>query len=272
LFSYLKIGRKCKDNSPDLRAPIIYHRAYRKISDSGRHVILEFFLFVIPLEIAIFLLYPEVTYIVSSSAKYALSSYLPIEDMMIIKKSFITSDIYMLNLPGKYPSPLFSFLSFLVALINIFLVFKSRIYQPIAMWLVFLLGINLISSAIFILAPSSFPYTMQHFSELYITTEVGVWLFVPVIMGLALLPIPTNIFSKFIITVLTTFYSIIFGIVRYIVFLFILTKLSYIFMPVLYFSFGPLVDFIYIVGIYSLYVSHFAEKLPQDLEIWKWIF
>ncbi len=208
----------------------------------------------------------------SSLAKYALLSYVPIEDMMIIKKPFIACDMYMLNLPGKYPSPLFSFLSFLVALLIIFLVFKSRIYQPIATWLIFLFGINLISSAIFILAPSIFPYTMQHFSELYITTEVGMWLFVPVIMGIALLPIPANIFSKFIVIVLTIFYSIVLGIVRYIVFLFILTKLSYIFMPVLYFSFGPLVDFIYIVGIYSLYVSHFAEKMVRDLKIWKWIF
>jgi hypothetical protein len=113
---------------------------------------------------------------------------------------------------------------------------------------------------------------MLKFSELYITTEVGMWFFVPVIMGIALLPIPAGIFSKFVILFLTLLYSMIFGIVRYIVFLFIIAKLSYLFMPVLYFSLGPLVDFIYIVGIYSFYVSKVAENIAQDCKVWKWVF
>jgi hypothetical protein len=98
------------------------------------------------------------------------------------------------------------------------------------------------------------------------------WFFVPVIMELAILPIPSSIFSKGIIIFLTVLYSILFGIVRYIVFLFVIAKFSYIFMPVLYFSFGPLVDFVYIVGIYSLYVSKVAERITKDFRIWKWVF
>jgi hypothetical protein len=109
------------------------------------------------------------------------------------------------------------------------------------------------------LLPSAFPYSMLKFSELYITTEVGMWFFVPVIMGVALLPIPAGIGSKWLIMVVTILYSIVFGIVRYVVFLFVIVKFSYIFMPVLYFCFGPLVDFVYIVGIYSESISAFCH-------------
>ncbi len=191
---------------------------------------------------------------------------------MIFQKSFLQGTICLLDLPGKYPSPLFSFTFFCIALLSIYLVLRIRLYRPVGLWLIFLSGINILSSVLFILLPSEFPYTMVKFSELYITTEVGMWFFVPVIMELAILPIPSSIFSKGIIIFLTVLYSILFGIVRYIVFLFVIAKFSYIFMPVLYFSFGPLVDFVYIVGIYSLYVSKVAERITKDFRIWKWVF
>ena len=227
---------------------------------------------IIPLEAAIFLFYPDITYFMGRTAKLALSSYIPMEDMMLLRQSFLQSTIYLLDLPGKYPSPLFSFLFFCFAFLSIYLVPRIKLYKPLGLWLVFLSGINILSSVLFMLLPSMFPYTMLKFSELYITTEVGMWFFVPVIMGIALLPIPAGIFSKFVILFLTLLYSMIFGIVRYIVFLFIIAKLSYLFMPVLYFSLGPLVDFIYIVGIYSFYVSKVAENIAQDCKVWKWVF
>jgi hypothetical protein len=208
----------------------------------------------------------------NSAAKFALSSCVPIEDMIIFSQPFLQGTIYLLELPGKYPSPLFSFLFFCSAVLSIYIVLRSKLYQPLGLWLMFLSGINILSSILFVLLPSVFPYSMFKFSELYVTTEVGMWLFVPVIMGIALLPIPAGIVSKWLIISLTILYSMFFGIVRYIVFLFVISRFSYIFMPVLYFSFGPLADFVYIVGIYSLYVSKVADNITQDSGMWKWVF
>jgi hypothetical protein len=227
---------------------------------------------IIPLEASLFYFYPEITHIMNRAAKAALASYVPAEEMMIFSRSFLHSTIYLLDLPGKYPSPLFSFLFFCAAVLSIYLVTKIKLYRPLGLWLIFVSAINMLSSIVFMLWPHTFPYTMLKFSELYITTEVGMWLFVPVVMGMALLPVPAGVVSKGSIIVLSALYSMIFGMVRYVVFLFIIAQLSYIFMPVLYFSFGPLVDFVYIVGIYSLYVSKVSERITQNYRIWKWVF
>jgi hypothetical protein len=229
-------------------------------------------LLIIPLDVALFFFFPEITHLMNKAAKLALAPYVPVTDMLVFSRSFLQNTIYLLELPGKYPSPLLSFLFFCSAVLIIYIVKRTKLNQPVGLWLIFLSGVNILSSMLFMLQPSAFPYSMLKFSELYITTEVGMWFFVPVIMGAALLPIPSGIGSKWLIMAVTILYSIVFGIVRYIVFLFVIAKFSYIFMPVLYFCFGPLVDFVYIVGIYSLYVSKVAESITEDSRIWKWVF
>ena len=206
------------------------------------------------------------------AAKGALAPYVPAGELTIFSTSFLHSTIYLLDLPGKYPSPLFSFIFFCVSVLGIYLATKIKYYRPVGLWIIFLSSINILSSIVFLLLPHTFPYTVLKFSELYVSTEVGMWLFVPVLMGMSLLPVPAGILSKGSIMVLSVLYSMIFGMLRYIVFLFIITKFSYIFMPVLYFSFGPLVDFVYVVGIYSLYVSKVSERIAQDHRLWKWVF
>jgi hypothetical protein len=139
-------------------------------------------------------------------------------------------------------------------------------------WIIFISSINLISSIFFMLTPSIFPYDMENFSELYVKTEVAIWFFVPVVMGITLLLLPSSIISMFSIAVLTLLYSIVFGILRYIVFLYVLKMFSYIFMPLLFFAFGHFMDFTYMVGIYALYSSVIARKMNNRVEVgaWKW--
>jgi hypothetical protein len=176
----------------------------------------------------------------------------------------------MLDFPAKFPTPLFSISLLLVSLFIMVLALRIRIPKPIALWIIFVSFINLVSSAYFSLFPSLFPYDIKHFSELYVMTEINIWLLIPIISGMALLPLPSRMYSKFAVIVFTLIYSVIFGIIRYAVFLNILAKFSFLFMSVLFFAFGPLMDFVYIVGIYSFYLSNLSKKARFDLQIWKW--
>jgi hypothetical protein len=98
------------------------------------------------------------------------------------------------------------------------------------------------------------------------------WLFLPLILSMAILLFPTRIFPKLALILVTLVYSIIFGTLRYIIFLFILSKFSIIYMALLFFCFGPLIDFVYIVGIYSYYGSRHAINLRKNRTVWKWSF
>ena len=40
----------------------------------------------------------------------------------------------------------------------------------------------------------------------------------------------------------------------------------------MFFAFGPLIDFVYVVAIYSIYVNVLALRLQKTPEIWRWLF
>ena len=252
---------------------IFYHRAYRRVLITDRHIFLEALFLTLPLLIAVGLLYPEITFLMNRFARYVLLTSLPAADIEIIRKPYIYSSVYVLGLHANYPSVMLSFSLFLFSLLSISLAPITKVPRPIVAWVIFLSSINLISSIFFILSPSIFPYDIEKFSEFYVKADVSIWLFVPVVMGATLLFIPSNILVKFSIMVLTLLYSVVFGTMRYAVFLYILKKFSYLFMPLLFLAFGPLIDFTYMVGIYSLYCSIIARKRNNRAEIgpWRWL-
>jgi hypothetical protein len=139
-------------------------------------------------------------------------------------------------------------------------------------WTAFVAVINAISSAYFIVCPHLFPYDIGQFSMLYQGTELGTWLMIPIVMGAALAPLPAPFIEKAGVVAATMAYSIIFGIVRYVVFLFLLYKVSVLYMAVMVFSFGPLFDFVYIVGFYSYYGKVIALRLKRDEDAWLWLY
>jgi len=234
---------------------VFYHRAYKKIIINDKYIFLKFLFLILPISIAILFLYPDITFLMNWFARSVLLSSFPSIDIKIIEEPYMFSKVYILDLPGKYPSPLLSFCLFLFSLVSIFFIPKTKISGPIVAWIIFASFINLLSSIYFILMPFIFPYDIKNFSELYVKTEVSIWLFVPIIMGMTLMLLTSNILPKFFIVAITVLYSLIFSILRYTVFLYVLKKFSYIFMPLLFFFFGPLMDFVYIVGAYSLYAS-----------------
>jgi hypothetical protein len=100
--------------------------------------------------------------------------------------------------------------------------------------------------------------------------QISIWFFVPLIMGVGVMPLPGTIMSKIATMIVTYIYSLAFGAFRYVVFLFILSKISLLYMSILFFVLGPLLDFVYVVGIYSVYVTKLAARIQEDYSLWKW--
>jgi hypothetical protein len=231
---------------------------------------LELFAISVPLFLLILFTYPFITDGMSSIARWTLSShYLP-GTTSVIQKAFLIGDVSFIDIPGRYPTMLETIINLTISLVLIILLPHSKRDKNIAIYFVFLAAINLVSSVYFSLATHSFPYTVTNFSELYIKAEISMWLFIPFILGMAFLPLPAPTFHKLMLIVFTMVYSLIFGTLRYIIFLFILSKWSVIYMALLFFAFGPLIDFVYIVGIYSYYNSRLAHNLKGSESVWKW--
>ena len=256
----------------DEKAVTYYHRAYRKLKSKNKVYILLEFLILNGFFISLILFsYPLITSFTSSFTKSALSPLF--KNIEIIIKPYLLKGVYIVAFAGKYPTRSFALLMVLISSLIIFLIpWIKKIPKPISFWIIFIFLINLISSLFFVFFADKFPYSLTIFSELYIKTEIAMWLLIPVLLTLAFIPLPSNILEKFIVITITLAYSVIFGCVRYVVFLYVLREFSYLFMAMLFFIFGPLMDSIYIVGIYSFYVSILAKKIKRKMKVWKWLY
>ena len=70
----------------------------------------------------------------------------------------------------------------------------------------------------------------------------------------------------------TILYSLVFGIIRYILFLYVLQRFSVLYMALMFFVFGPFFDFLYLVGIYSIFINKMIELYESQAgkDEWLW--
>jgi len=248
---------------------IYYHRSYRKIERPKNWKLLVFtsFLF-FSFAFVICLFLPKLTYLICVYTK----SLIPVENIEILKSNFIFRDIYLLSFPGKFPTLYFSKIVATISFLAI-VIFPSLKIIPknFSIWIAFASFIMLVSSLFFVFFSYRFPYTLTDFSELYVKTEIVIWWFlIPFVISFFTILLPEKFINKFFLLIIVLSYGIVFGTVRYFVFLYVLWKFSYIFMAPLFLIFGPLVDFLYIVGIYSYYLSLLAIKLGREKKVWVW--
>jgi hypothetical protein len=252
------------------KSQIYFHRAHRKMSYSWKTLLFESFLFIPFCWLLILCLYPSITRLASQFLVEQNTSLHSASTSALTEKAFVLGRITTPQIPGRYPTPQLTFAVFMVSLLLIFVATRIRIPKPVAIWVIFICLVNLVSVMFFTFWPAYFPYTIDHFSELFLKTEISIWLFVPVIMEASLLPLPSSKITKFMTILFSLLYAVTFGVVRYVLFVEILVRFSYIFMAVLFFCFGPFIDFIVVVGVYSFYISLVSKKINQDLGVWNW--
>lgn len=241
-----------------LKKQIQYSRTYRYIEMDKINVFLGVFLSIIPLCLLVLFYYPQITLFISQFTMKVLSPIFHENVLAIESSDFLKwfGPVYYLSLPGRFPSIVFIWLNLLITLISLFLLSSVVKTRPLTIFFTFI--------------PEYFPYDATEYSSLYIKQQVGIYFFVPIIIGIAVCMLPINFVKSWITIAFCAVYSFIFGIVRYITFMFILSKVSLMYMASLFFSFGPFIDFLYLVCIYSLLASSTADKLKRNKGVWRW--
>ncbi|SMD01659.1 hypothetical protein [Sporomusa malonica] len=253
------------------KAVILFHRSYRKLPGSVATFLLQFGCFAVPLAALTAYFYPQITRAICLITEITLAPFFQ-DTITIAETNFIdvVGYIYFIDLPGKFPEFFFSLGNALVCLVLLlFQVYLCRA-NPLNIFFMMIVAVQLLSSTFFVVAPGLFPYDITDYSYLYMVQQISILFFVPLIMGFALLPLPSSLISKCLTMGITCVYALVFGTVRYAVFLFILAKASLLYMAVLFFVLGPLIDFAYIVGIYSIHVTRLTAKTKEDVSVWRW--
>ncbi len=259
----------------ELKEIIFYHRAYRKLKEISRfYFTLEFIVLVLVFDALVLFLYPQVTHVTCRVSKYVLSFVMPPNTLTILSRPFLFDQpLYVITRLGRYPSTTFLLITLLItAAALIFVPRVKRIPKSVGIWVCFSCIIQLVSCFFFLYFGDRFPYDIEIFSDLYMRTQISMWLLIPFVLCIATAPLPANTLSKVLVIAALFVYSMLFGCVRYIVFFYVLVRFSYLFMPILFFAFGPLLDFLYIVGVYAFFVSIQSIKIKGDLLKWRWLY
>lgn len=204
-----------------------------------------------------------------------MGSFIFTEAEIMEKEIFKGFSLYFLSTHGRLPSYTESLSILLVCILVLFFNYKfDFILRPFKIWLNFVFIILMISSIYFLFFGYAFPYTVDDFSLLYVIAQVGIFTFIPLMLGFSV-----SIFSfswwvpitNFIALFLTLAYSFVFGAVRYALFLYIIKNYSFVWMANMFFNFGPLLDMIYISGIYGFYISIISKLARKNLRYWRWL-
>jgi len=252
---------------------IFFHRSYRTIPRARAGAGLDLIALIVPLELVLLLFHRQILDAVVRAAGWlvercgfettvAYDRFLP----------YVIEQVPVLNLGVVFPSSRFAWANLIVALAIVVLLPLIRfVPRPLMVFLVFVSLLNLCSAVFFLTVPHEFPYDIFTFSSLYMKLVLGLWLLLPVLLAVALNPLPARTGGKFAVAVFTVAYSIVFATVRYAVFLYLMTRFSVLYMAAMFFALGPFIDFAYVVAIYALYLNRLALRMKRNPEAWQWL-
>jgi len=253
---------------------IFFHRAYKKLPHFSVWTMAKLLLLVGILDVLIFIYHRELTHgfvtmvrgILLRCGIYTDLLYWPFLPVVI-------RNMPILDSACLFPSWHLALYTLVVALVIIVILPRLyRIPRAIVVYFVLLSLLNVASAAFFLLAPHRFPYDIADFSMLYMGTQLGMWLLIPLVLAVVLAPLPAYLFEKLLVIFLTVVYAVTFGAIRYAALLYLLNKVTVLYMAAMFFAVGPLIDFFYVVAIYSVYVNILALRLQKAQEIWRWLF
>lgn len=186
----------------------------------------------------------------------------------------LIDNISYIVLPTKAPSFLSCCINLAVCvLIMLFMRLLRCTGRPLAIFMMFALFIHIASCIYFMLAEGRFPYTVGMYSELYVKQQIGIWLIFSILAGLFVAFMGRRRYLYRLITFLTIMgYSVVFGTIRYVLYLYILYRFSTLYMALLFFVVGPMYDFAYLVAIYAMYVNRNIKDYAygRNRGVWKW--
>lgn len=235
---------------------------------------------VIPCIVIFLYFYTEISYLLADWVRNTLLRTFPEKTLGIVYGEFLPffGGIYYVYLPGTLPSfqeaTINLAVTLILLLICLFASGKSKAGTPLTIYFAIILLIHLIASIFFMFAKDFYPYTATQYSELYIKQQVSIWLSFLVLTGLITGVLGYgSIPARLVAFWGTMLYSFIFGCIRYLASLYIISIGSSLYMATLFFSLGPLFDFLYLVCFYGIYINSQIKRLDQKegrLQ-WHWL-
>ena len=254
---------------------IDYTRTYRRIEADKKKCILYIVILILLGFLLMWTQIDDLTRMICKICAGVLKKYEPHMYVGIRSETYpLFGKISYLSAETVYPGIQISLINAGISLGVIILLaclpWKGR---PLAIYLILCSAIHLINSLWFVFGEKYFPYTLTVYSKLYMLQEIGIWVmfFVMTVMVTGIIG-DRGVIYKLLTLLAIMLYSIVFGTVRYAIFIWLLYRFSVIYMAFFYFMIGPMFDFLYLVMIYAVFVNRMIGIYDsrKGKEVWKW--
>lgn len=149
-------------------------------------------------------------------------------------------------------------------------VYAKAIAAPIRQIIILHLLVLTISAGYLLLVGDA-GYEALEFSQLYVHAIALTWLVIPVFLGISSIVFPFNPLDRIVLALVALAWDVVFATLRYAVFLYILAHTGAVTMAGLYLIYGPLLDCLPIIAIFSLFLVTLSHRIRRKGESWSWL-
>lgn len=254
---------------------IFYTREYRHMKPTPLITIFELLFTIVPFLIILRMFYSRFSLWLSEVAKEILNNIFHVNAEIAQNDSLAVFDpIFYVDLSGRKPSFTMKLILLVVILLLITLILQILDkYKSFMIFMGIFMGILLVSDIYFIFWGDKFPYTLGTYASMYMLQQIIMWFSIALVSVVALSILPEIHGSVLIAFWSIMIYSIIYGSVRYIVFIVFLYWATNVFMAPLFLMCGVFLDFMYVVAIYAIYAKRISKKFNkrEEMSVWEWL-
>jgi hypothetical protein len=194
-------------------------------------------------------------------------------DLSLSSQSYLGSTIHPVTFSLQPMDYTVVWAWFVGSLVGSWLLFHVRSLNP-PLRLIGCFGLAVVAaSALYLLFFGHLGYEGEAFSILYVRTNALVWLLAPMVMGTLSLTLPFTSIERLGFVSLCVACLFALSSMRYAVFIWVLSEFGALFMPALYLFLGPLLDFVYLMSVFSLFLAPLGRRLDRagSRAVWTWL-
>lgn len=252
---------------------IYYARTYRRIKLNLRESLSFIGFIVLPVLIIYMCNIEGLIELVTALGVLVLSKVIGVEYIQIETTDYSKWwTIRYIDLPTTYPDFNAVCINLIICLI-IWLVMQilRKTGRPVAVYMIYCMCVHIVNCVFFIITPESMPYDIGDYSSIYLKQQIGIWMMFIVVAGLSFgLSGKSYLVYKIMAFVGVCGYSFVFGVARYILFLYLLYRFSVLYMAIMFFVVGPMIDFVYFVSIYATFMNTMTREYEKGSKKGEW--
>jgi hypothetical protein len=157
-----------------------------------------------------------------------------------------------------------------VALCSFGLLHRLPLAKPAVIVVNMLLFMVALYALFFLLLPGYFNESALNLAQFFMELSLVTGVSLPVLFWLVIVPLPTNAVWK--LANILAFEGILFALfwLKYAVFVLLCAKATYLVTPLILFFLCSMLDIIYMIMLFSLFVSRISRRVSRDVRVWRW--